>query len=223
MYAAYRPAEEDTYYYRFAQFLFPFFTMIPTNTLGVQVVFRAWVPLDDNHTMFWSVSAPTTRGQRDSGPRPAASGMVFKGTASGPEFLPNTTGWLGRFRLKHTEEDDYGLDRKVQRAGRHGGVEGSFTGIDGIYLQDQAITESMGMVYERHQEHLGTSDAMVIKTRRRLLNAAKALRDHGVTPPGVDNPSAYCVRSGGTILPRDADWLEATAELRKAFAAHDIA
>lgn len=217
MYAAYRPAEPDTYYYRFAQFLFPFFTMIPTNTLGVQVIFRAWVPLDDNHTMFWSVSAPAFGGEQASGARPAASGMVFKGTATGPQFLPNTTGWLGRFRLMHGEADDYGLDRKIQRAGRGGGIDGSFTGIDGIYLQDQAITESMGAIYARHKEHLCTSDAMVIKTRRRMLNAAKELRDHGVTPPGVENPAAYRVRSGGTILPREADWLQATVELRKAF------
>jgi hypothetical protein len=38
------------------------------------------------------------------------------------------------------------------------------------------------------------------------------------TPPGVDNPEVYRHRSGGVILPRDADWLEATKGLRQAFA-----
>ena len=33
-YGAYRPAEDDTYYWRIAHFLFPFYTMIPTGTLG---------------------------------------------------------------------------------------------------------------------------------------------------------------------------------------------
>lgn len=222
MYAAYRPAETDTYYYRFAQFLMPCFTMIPTNALGIQVITRAWVPLDDDHTMFWTISAPTAKGERAAGPRTAATGAAFTGTAHGPVFLENTSDWLGRWRLKNNAGNDYGLDRVLQRAGKTSGIDGSYTGINGIHLQDQAITESMGAVYARHQEHLGTSDAMVIKTRRRLLRAAKALRDHGTVPPGVDDPAAYRVRSGGTILPRDADWLEATAGLREAFVEHEL-
>jgi hypothetical protein len=44
-----------------------------------------------------------------------------------------------------------------------------FTGIPGIHTQDQAITESMGTIYDRTQEHLGSSDAMVIRVRRRLM------------------------------------------------------
>ena len=58
---------------------------------------------------------------------------------------------------------------------------------------------------------------MVIRTRRRAINAAKALRDNGEIPPGVDDPKVYRYRSGGVILPRDVDWLEATKELREAF------
>ena len=72
----------------------------------------------------------------------------------------------------------------------------------------------MGNVYDRSHEHLGTSDSMIIRTRRRVINAAKALRDHGVVPPGVDNPEVYRTRSGSVILPRSADWLEATQEAR---------
>jgi hypothetical protein len=55
---------------------------------------------------------------------------------------------------------------------------------------------------------------MVIRTRRRLLSAAKALRDHGVQPPAVDEPALYRVRSGGVLLPRDADWQTATAHMQ---------
>jgi phenylpropionate dioxygenase-like ring-hydroxylating dioxygenase large terminal subunit len=213
MYAAYRPAEEDTYYYRFAQFLMPCFTMIPTNSLGTQIIFRAWVPLDDNHTMFWAVSASTNRAELKN----SSFRQAFAGTSRGPVYLENTSGWLGRWRLANDATNDYGLDRDVQRAGKSSGILGSYTGIDGIHLQDQAITESMGTVYQRNQEHLGASDAMVIKTRRRLLSAARALRDYGTQPPGADDPAAYRVRSGGTILPRNADWLEATSTVRKAF------
>jgi hypothetical protein len=88
-------------------------------------------------------------------------------------------------------------------------------------MQDQAITESMGVIYERTNEHLGTTDSMVIKTRRRMINAAKAFREQGVVPPGVDNPEFYRQRSGGVILNRNQDWFEATRELRKAFVQHE--
>ena len=91
----------------------------------------------------------------------------------------------------------------------------SYTSIDGIHLQDQAITESMGATVDRTQEHLGTSDAMIIRTRRRLMKAAIDLQQ-GIIPPTVDHPKLYRQRSSGVILPRSADWVEATEELRAA-------
>src|SRR5687768_7859904 len=61
-YGAYRPAEDDTYYWRIAHMLFPFYAMIPTGTLGLHVFWRAYVPLDDNHTLMWTqVKGPPDR------------------------------------------------------------------------------------------------------------------------------------------------------------------
>jgi hypothetical protein len=208
MYGAYRPAAQETYYWRIAQFLFPFYTLIPTGVLGVQVLVRAWVPLDDHHTMFWSISVPTTRPQTGAR-RSGTDGQAFAGTTGRPRFQPNTTDWLGRWRLAADASNDYLIDREVQRTQ-------SFTGIDGIHLQDQAITESMGAIVDRAQEHLGTSDAMIIRTRRRLMKAASELQ-RGIIPPTVDHPELYRQRSGGVILPRSADWVEATEGLRTAF------
>jgi len=48
-----------------------------------------------------------------------------------------------------------------------------------------------------------------------VLHAARALRAEAKVPPGVDDPSVYRYRSGGVILPRDANWLDATKELRR--------
>jgi phthalate 4,5-dioxygenase oxygenase subunit len=216
-YGAYRPAETDTYYWRVAHFLFPFFTMIPTGILGMQVLVRAWVPVDDHHIMFWSIAAP--RSRVGNGAAGGASGLSAGGRpvaaagsrAGGFEFLPDSSDWTGKFRLTQNKDNDYLIDREAQRTT-------SFTGIPGIHQQDQAVTESMGPIYDRTQEHLGTSDAMVIRTRRRVINAARALRDNATTPPGVDDPAVYRYRSGGVILPRDTDWLEATKGLRRAFA-----
>jgi hypothetical protein len=75
----------------------------------------------------------------------------------------------------------------------------------------------MGTIIDRTQEHLGSSDAMVIRTRRRVIAAAKRLCEAGEVPPGVDDPSVYRCRSGGVILPRSASWLDATSDLRQAF------
>jgi phenylpropionate dioxygenase-like ring-hydroxylating dioxygenase large terminal subunit len=214
-YGCYRPAEPGTYYWRVAHFLFPFYTMIPTGVLGMQVLVRAWVPVDDEHIMFWSIGVPSTRMGRgatggatalQAGAQAAAGAG---GLAGGHGFLPDTTDWLGRFRLVQNMGNDYLIDREAQKTK-------SFTGIAGIHQQDQAITESMGPIIDRTEEHLGASDAMVIRTRRRALNAAKALRDRGETPPGVDDPRVYLCRSGGVVLPRDANWLEATRDLRRA-------
>jgi hypothetical protein len=78
----------------------------------------------------------------------------------------------------------------------------------------------MGPIYDRTNERLGTSDHMIIRTRKRLIDAARALRDTGKVPPGVDDPGVYSVRSGGALLARGADWIEATRELRKAGIEH---
>jgi hypothetical protein len=202
-YGAYRPAEADTYYWRIAHFLFPFYTMIPTGALGVQILVRAWVPVDDTHVMFWSLGVPRSRGG-------AGTGNAAAIATAGLEFLPETSDWLGRFRLTQHEGNDYLIDRKAQK-------NGSFTGIAGIHQQDQAVTESMGPLIDRTQEHLGSSDEMVIRTRRRVLRAAAAWRDKGEVPPGVDEPAVYRYRSGGVILPRSADWRDATRDLCRAF------
>jgi len=182
----------------------------------MQVLVRAWVPVDDEHVMFWSMAVPSTRlgagatGGATALSQGAQAAANAGGLAGGHGFLPDTTDWLGRFRLTQNRDNDYLIDREAQRVNR------SYTGIAGIHQQDQAITESMGTIYDRSQEHLGTSDAMVIRTRRRAILAARALRDGGVVPPGVDDPAVYRYRSGGVILPREANWLDATRELRRA-------
>jgi phthalate 4,5-dioxygenase len=216
-YGAYRPAEPGMNYWRIAHFLFPFYTMIPTGVLGAEVRVRAWIPVDDENTMWVEMVAPrATNAVTPSGtpvdPTPQGSRVPPRPL----EYAPDSTGWLGRWRLAANAANDYQIDREAQHSRQ------SYTGIDtgGALLQDQAITESMGAIYDRSREHLGTSDAMVIRTRRRLINAASSLRDQAKLPPGIDDPDIYRVRSGGVILPVSADWLNATRELRQAFVNH---
>jgi hypothetical protein len=199
LYGTYRPAQPDTYYWRIAAFLMPFYVMTPTGVLGLEKRFRAWVPMDDEHTLAFTVGAPGARAM------------------GGAPFQARRSGWLDRFRPVGTLANDYAIDRQAQRLGR--GPAG-FTGIASGYMQDQMITESMGAIVDRRAERLGSSDAMIIRTRRRLLEAAHALRAHGTRPAGVDEPGVYAVRSGGVELPRSADWVAATADLRRAHVEH---
>ena len=197
-YGMYRPAEDDTYYWRIGHLLFPFFAMPPgASTLGEDARFLAYVPMDDYNTLEWAV------GRR-------APEVQSLGTF-GREYVPNGTGWHERFRIEQNLGNDFQIDREAQKRGD------SFTGIPGIRQQDMAMTETMGKIMDRGNEHLGTTDQMIIRTRRHYIAAAKALRDHGVTPPGVDQPQLYRQRFGQVILPRNVDWWEGTKELRERF------
>src|SRR6185436_5458040 len=102
-YGAYRPAEPNTVYWRVANYLFPFYTMIPSGTLGNFVHVRAWVPVDDEHTMFWGMNLPRTQtapGRQTTG-RPDGAGSNGTTDAMGHGMLPDTSDWLGRHRMVH--------------------------------------------------------------------------------------------------------------------------
>src|SRR5919199_2435832 len=204
-YGARRPGPPGQHYWRIAQFAMPFYTFTPPGVLGVKKNNGARVPMDDHHTLSFFMNV----GGRRPGTGPQLS--VF------PNYRPNTTDWYGRFRLEPDSSNDFLIDRELQRSAQ--GL-GGYTGIESILMQDAAMTASMGPIFDRSKERLGSADAMVIQVRRRLLNAVKAHMERGITPTGVDNPQVYRVRSGGVFLPVGVDWVEATRELRKAFVDH---
>jgi hypothetical protein len=70
------------------------------------------------------------------------------------------------------------------------------------------------VIYDRSHEHLGTLDTMCIAVRRQVIKAAKALRDHGIVPPNVDNQRLNRIRHATVILPAGTDWAKATECLR---------
>ena len=54
---------------------------------------------------------------------------------------------------------------------------------------------------------------MIVTTRRRLLDAARALAEEGALPPGVDDPAiAGTARAGDLIAPERKNWLDAYEE-----------
>lgn len=201
VYAGVRKWDDETLHYRLTQFCMPVYDMIAGGgpTVGLQVT----VPLDDDHTVqirfLVNLKEPVPpEGHELRDPYKRIGG--YENMTSNP---------LSRWRSYANRENDYMLDYDVQRGKL-------FTGIptDGK-LQDIGIVESMGNIYTRTREHLGTSDGMIIAVRRMLLSAAKALREKGTIHPTVDHPELYAVRPVEILLKPGVDWVEATEQYRR--------
>ncbi|HSS82317.1 MAG TPA: Rieske 2Fe-2S domain-containing protein, partial [Reyranella sp.] len=212
MYDAYRPADSGNYFHRFAHFMFPCFALVPDGTFSNMIQATLSVPLDDNHTMTYVCAW----SKRDIALRTLKDGSPIPGAALTRDLLPTTTDWLGRWRLKANRDNDYLIDRDEQASGK------SYSGIQGIGQQDQAMVESMegaeeGIV-DRGFENLAASDRMIAITRRRIIAAAQAHQKDGMVPPTVDRPElARNARGGSFVCSDKVDWLDAYAEeLRKA-------
>ncbi len=201
-YGGFRSVGPGETYWRFANFLFPFWTQAPNGEFNNHMHARAWVPLDDHHTMFvfiWWKKAKAA----NSMPTPLLkNGQPIGGAGRGNVLLPNTTDWLGRWRMAENPSNDWGIDRAAQRSNR------IYTGIEGIHLQDQAITESMGPVTDFAFEHLAPSDQMITRTRRRMLIAVRALREKGTMPPGATDAGVYRGARSGYLTTRDQGHLD---------------
>jgi len=204
-YGCNRPAEEDTTYWRIAHFLFPFYAMIPTVPLGARKHFIVVVPVDDENCLRFHMGEDL--GGSTGNNAPQYNGMT---TGYHNDTKHNGTGWLDRYPLAGNVRNDYLIDRDVQR--QNEGPLG-YSGIPGRG-QDGAVTESMGTIYQRDAEHLGVTDAGIIRMRRLLIRATRALQNEGTIPPGVDNPEVYKVRSGNVILPNGVNGIEATQDLQ---------
>ena len=115
------------------------------------------MPLDDTHTMGIVLMMKGDPYKKEIAKMP--------GGRMAMPLLPNTTDWLGRFRVEQNAGNDYLIDREVQRTQ-------TYTGIEGIISQDHAVTESIGPVAPRELEHLAPSDMMITCVRRLLVRAA---------------------------------------------------
>jgi len=110
-YAAHRQAGDGRTYWRFANFLMPFWTQTPQGEFPHQVDIRAWVPMDDTHTMFVHLS---WNGRKRAIGTVKKDGSPLPGFGFGHRYQPNTTDWHGRWRLQDGEANDWGIDRESQ-------------------------------------------------------------------------------------------------------------
>ncbi len=106
------------------------------------------------------------------------------------------------------KDNDYGLDRDMQR-------NVNYTGIEGIPNQDAAVQESMGPIADRNRETLATSDQAIIAFRKLLLEMANDLQN-GREPAATRQPARYNVRSASVLLEKEVPFDEGAAWLLSA-------
>jgi phthalate 4,5-dioxygenase len=123
-----------------------------------------FVPADDEHTWLYDVRASTDR------PVDRESSLAYRGERVGPDVGPD-------HRKLRNSRNNYLQDHNVQRARQE---TWSYTGIAwGKPHQDMCVTESMGPIWDRTREHLGTSDFGIIALRARLLKAVRGFIETG--------------------------------------------
>ena len=198
-YAGVRELEgEGKNFIRAYHYVLPFHQMRPQQfglsggTTRTMIAGHCWVPIDDENSMVfnWLYSygdEPLSDADRD----------IERQLGRGPEDLDEN------YRAKRNRDNDWMIDRKVQK-------HETFTGIEGINTQDQAVQESMGSIVDRSSENLAASDMAIVIARRMLLGAAETVADGG-DPPGLSE-SYYKLRAIDCVLPEDAIWQEALAD-----------
>jgi phthalate 4,5-dioxygenase oxygenase subunit len=205
-------AEPDTYYWRIYPFMMPFYTVInvdPTYITDTLLSGHAWVPMDDGHTLVigftWHPDRPLTDEERHvlrHGQRGVEGIEGLHPTEA--SFEPRLDEPFADWWPKHRRSNNFGFDPAAQERGDR------YSGIPGLWQQDAAVQEGYGPVPNLAAEHLGTADLGQVVIRRRLRRAAKALRQNGVTPPGVDRPEIFSLRPAEVVLPRDVtNWQDA--------------
>ncbi|MFM9968052.1 MAG: Rieske 2Fe-2S domain-containing protein [Burkholderiales bacterium] len=188
-----RNAENGNYYWRITQFVLPSFTMIAPRG-GYSVHGHFWIPIDDDNCMVWSYDYHPTRALTD-----AEVSAMREGKGVHCKLVPGT------FRPVANKSNDYYMDREAQVRGE------SYSGIDGIAIQDGSLQESMGAIVDRTLENLVGTDKGIVMARHRLMRAATDLVERGITPPGVD-VAHQRVRSAAIILPPDRPYKDVAGE-----------
>jgi phthalate 4,5-dioxygenase oxygenase subunit len=175
---------------RVTAYVIPYLTMIAAVPYSTR---QLWVvPLDDEQCWRYTCVTQPPAADQAGGPR--------------RQQLPNYpyrdrggTFQAGIRPRLYTAENDYQIDREAQRTL-------TFTGIEDFVSQDLMVTESMGPIYDRSEEHLGTTDRAVIAMRQILINAAKGLAQ-GKEPPAVGSDlDHHGIRAAEKTLEPGEDW-----------------
>jgi len=183
-----RNAEGGRYYWRITPWIMPAHTIIPPRA-GHPLGAHVWVPIDDETCWAWSINYH---------PRRALSPQELQAMNDGKgihvKYVPGT------FIPAQNKHNDYLIDREKQKIGE------TFSGVEGIAMQDASLQESMGPIQDRTRENLCPTDRGIVLARKRLLDAAKANRE-GTEVPALSAKDQK-VRSCSLELPREQHFKE---------------
>jgi hypothetical protein len=192
-----RMAEDDQYYWRITPWLMPCYTAVPPRG-DYPMHGHFWVPIDDNSCWAWSFDYHPVRALTKDEVNHMKDG---KGVHC--KYVPGT------YRPLANKDNDYLMSREAQRAGT------TYSGVEGIAIQDSSLQESMGPIIDRTKENLVGCDNGIIMMRHKIMRAAKALIDKGTLPP-ARTPEQQAVRATALLLKRDVDFTHGAKEALKA-------
>ena len=208
-----RDLGDGTSYWRIYPFSMPFYSHIPAGGPDPNWSGHAWVPMDDEHTicLAWTNNATHPLSEKEVEQMKRPSNGLEGHHASVDIFHPKSNKPYGQYWPRWDNDNDFNYDYKAGQLGLR------FSGLPGLWTQDSGMQQSMGAIYDRTKEHLGSADTAQIRIRRRLLGAARQLQERGTPPPGIDKPEAFYMRPISVILPNDIpSWVDAVAEMAKA-------
>jgi nitrite reductase/ring-hydroxylating ferredoxin subunit len=177
-------------YWRVTPYSLPFYTVIPgTPDRDAPFLGHGWVPMDDENLSMLTYSWHPTRPMSDFGPNPGHPA----------HYVPKQPGSL---KPRQSRENDYEIDREDQRTK-------TYTGITNGSIQDRGIQETMGAIYDRTKEHLGSADTAIIMMRRLLMKLARDL-ENGHEPYAAEHGESLTVRSAGFLADPGVSFVEAS-------------
>jgi phthalate 4,5-dioxygenase len=194
-YAGLRTTPNGHTYARISTYIIPYATQIASMPFATRQLLT--VPIDDHNTWRYTY---VTQSPRHENPGGVSDGSFYSVPGNPYGKLRGGDGVQQRL---FTEENQYGIDREVQN---DLGPEGTYTGIPDHSSQDYMVTETMGPIYDRTREHLGTTDLAIVRYHSLLLQAARDVAE-GKEAPAVGAEHDYrAIRAAEKILAEDEDW-----------------
>lgn len=179
-------------YVRTTQFVAPYWAMFAST--DVWWFGQAFVPVDDYNTLFYFVHGRLDGATIDEDERGRIKDWSGIGELDDDFHMEGHVGntW---------NQDRRSMDRK-----RWGGSS-SFSGLRGNQAEDLAIQESMGPIYDRTREHLGSSDLAISRFRRFMIDAASRDAQGEGPAPALGNDFEYGeIRAGEALIGADEPW-----------------
>lgn len=164
-------------YWRITQYMVPSHGTGPSALPGETYFGFTMVPMTDEATWVFTYAWNPEReiGADERAKMKKGHGIIAE---LGPDYMP----------LKN-RSNDFMIDREDQK-------HRSYTGVKGLAEQDAMVQQSQGYIADRTRENLTATDAAVVKFRRTVIGAARALAEKGQEPEAPWLHDSFTTRPG---------------------------